>query len=214
MPDIAMCDNARCALRAGCHRFTAAPSPYQSYLVGAAPGADGRCDHYWPIPLTPAPTAIPSPLQWYAVTAADDPMLYVGPYAREAGLAPDVIHSVSDGDDVVIYRARRDPLDIAAYIDSWLDDELDDELDERIETDDDSCSDWRDRVTATDRDDLRSAIRHAVTEWQVRLGRTLYETHLSDVRRVRTITSENLEEWVASLDTDHRADVIPLRPPR
>jgi|GEM_PF-5152280 hypothetical protein len=48
MPDISMCSNQECFLRARCHRFTAKPSEYrQSYFIDVSPNKNGKCEHFW-----------------------------------------------------------------------------------------------------------------------------------------------------------------------
>ena len=46
MPDIAMCGNKTCPLKDMCYRFTAKPSPYQSYFHGPGPIENGKCNYY------------------------------------------------------------------------------------------------------------------------------------------------------------------------
>jgi hypothetical protein len=50
MPDISMCSNKKCKDRKKCHRYTAMPDSYQSYIiwdVGKAPKDKKSCGNFW-----------------------------------------------------------------------------------------------------------------------------------------------------------------------
>ena len=47
-PDITMCQDGACPMRATCHRFTAKPTPdWQAYFAGS-PRKGPECEVYWP----------------------------------------------------------------------------------------------------------------------------------------------------------------------
>ena len=45
MPDIAMCNGTSCPFKEECHRYTAMPDTYQSYIPPQY--RDGGCEYYW-----------------------------------------------------------------------------------------------------------------------------------------------------------------------
>lgn len=45
-PDISMCTGDKCPTRETCYRYTAKPSPRQSYFVDPPIGADGECEYF------------------------------------------------------------------------------------------------------------------------------------------------------------------------
>lgn len=48
MPDISMCVNQACSLRARCHRYTAKADQYQCYFTDVAPNPKtGKCEYFW-----------------------------------------------------------------------------------------------------------------------------------------------------------------------
>ncbi|MBM66089.1 MAG: hypothetical protein CMH55_07640 [Myxococcales bacterium] len=49
MPDISMCADSACPLRAGCYRYLAAPNPYRQSWAWFKRGDDGTCNHHSPI---------------------------------------------------------------------------------------------------------------------------------------------------------------------
>lgn len=52
MPDIAMCQQRECPLKASCYRYRAVPSEWQSYME-----RDPKtCKDYWPIEDRPTRT--------------------------------------------------------------------------------------------------------------------------------------------------------------
>ena len=46
MPDITMCYGGNCPLKDSCLRYTAKPSPWQSYFVDP-PGEGDKCYKFW-----------------------------------------------------------------------------------------------------------------------------------------------------------------------
>ena len=51
-PDITMCQDGACPMRATCHRFTAKPTPdWQAYFAGS-PRKGPECEVYWPTQTT------------------------------------------------------------------------------------------------------------------------------------------------------------------
>ena len=46
MPDITMCDNAKCPLSSKCYRFTATPDPRWQSQAHYGPSEDGECREF------------------------------------------------------------------------------------------------------------------------------------------------------------------------
>lgn len=49
MPDISMCDDAKCPAKDGCYRFTAKPDLMQSYGRYERKEDAEKCPSFWPV---------------------------------------------------------------------------------------------------------------------------------------------------------------------